>query len=161
MSRSIAMLALTATAIACGGDVRENPPLELTYGPASNTLFDPPEAGGGDSIVGDWLFCRDLACSPLSGVGLRFSSDGTAVLLFTTRDAVSYCEDIGAGVARYTYDGATLVLYLRDEITSLGWEIDGDIAFITTSEGSGKAKRISPPHSIGPCSFNAPSQSGG
>lgn len=152
----LAPLAFLAAAVGCGegpGHVVTVPP--LTYGPASNQLFEPPDTRSGGGIVGDWFQCEDLGCRQLDGDGARFTEDGRVIPLDARGDLdpeESYCDDLSEGIGQYRLEGSTLLL-IDPNGQELVFEVKhaGDRLMLELSGQTVMLLRIDPPRSTGPC----------
>jgi len=125
-------LLLVAGLAACDGETTI-PSAPLGWGPASSTLYTPPEAGGG--ILGDWFNCQDESCTALGSNGMRFAADGTWTSLYALYygqgdypEEQSYC--LSEWSSTYTWDGATLTMHDVLERGDLSCRVTfaGDIA---------------------------------
>ena len=163
MPRARFALASLALLAACD-NVRgsSTPQLQLNWGPASNSLYTPPDGGG---IEGDWFLCEDDDCSRFDS-GVRLAADGTWTDLNSQRGndgrIESYCVDGSSGGerGRYRYDGARLTVTDDRERTVLEAQIqfDGDEAILSSfserDSDTVRMKRFDPVLFRGSCSAN-------
>ncbi|HEY3352931.1 MAG TPA: hypothetical protein VGQ83_06755 [Polyangia bacterium] len=124
-------LALLGALAACddNGTVAGPP---LAFGPASDTLYEPPVGSG---IEGDWFFCRTETCAELSSDGIGFRAGGLCLRLGRPAADVGdgYCmEDSGCS---YLWDGQSLMLWKSPthDAEVLTFLVTGDRAWVDHS----------------------------
>ena len=116
--------------------------------------------GEGETIVGDWFECDDLACKKIEDDGMRFNADGTLNELDapggTLDPGEQYCLGTKGVAGTYTWDGETLTLMMGKggQPMSVGLVVEGDRATYGQQTGAlqyGALIRINPPRLSGPC----------
>jgi len=161
------LVGIIVLAAAGCGDGLGGPYPEMTWGPASNSLFK-PSSSGAYGVVGDWFPCKDAACTTLDDGGLRFTQEGRWHALEAPGSRLeateSYCVEQSKNKSgSYTLSGSTLTLWseLSKGVQKLTFNMQGvDAAMVTfVIEGqtvTAPMRRINPPRSSGSCKDDQP-----
>jgi len=157
-------LSLWSTSSSCG-DGPGGPYPEMTWGPASNSLFKP--SGGGSLIIGDWFYCKNSTCAAFDDEGIRFNADGTWSMLNAPGSSLdpgeAYCEEQDEGRGG-TYQVAGQILTVNfsgnSKLAKVVFVLKGNDAATASIKIEGQdvvvtMRRVAPSRSSGHCQYDS------